>query len=243
MSTKVRLVNDPRRLDQIHGVPLAEQAREALRTAILDGSIRPGERITIEQLAAELGVSRTPVREALKALEQDGLVHLIPHRGAVVEPVAREELHRRYTIRAMLEGYAAELACKADAAGIADALEANCDELEALAAAAKPEDSAATRRLSQLNQEFHAVIRDGAGSRTLVRLLASLRNPVAYTNAHWSDPHRRRASIVIHREIASAFRQGQPDLTRSLMERHILEARDALMASSDQALAEPPAQR
>lgn len=218
---------DSARVSPIHNTPLADQAREHIRASILDGTLRPGERLTIEQLAAELGVSRTPVREALKALEQDGLVHLLPHRGAVVESVAREEVHHRYTIRAMLEGYAAELACRNDAAGIADELETICEELETAAKRAKPKDKSAPGRLSQINQEFHAVIRDGSGSRTIVRLLETLRNPVSYTHAHWGDAEKRTSSLEIHREIAAAFREGDPVKTRQLMERHILEARDA----------------
>lgn len=218
------------RVEQVQNTSLAEQAREQVRAAILDGSMRPGERLTIEQLAAELGISRTPVREALKALEQDGLVHLLPHRGAVVESVALDEIYHRYTIRAMLEGYATELACKADAARIGGELEANCDALEALAKRAKPADPEATRRLAEINRDFHATIRDGSGSRTLARLLETLRTPVAYTHSHWSDPERRQASLEIHRQIADAFRRGKPRIARRQMERHLLEARDALMA-------------
>lgn len=225
---------DSPRVTRVQNTPLAEQAREKIRASILDGTLRPGERLTIEQLAAELGVSRTPVREALKALEQDGLVHLLPHRGAVVEAVARDEVHHRYTIRAMLEGYAAELACKADSAKIAKELEAVCDKLEAVVKRAKPNDNAAIQRMSELNREFHGLIRDGSGSRTLVRLLDALRNPVSYTYSHWRDPQRREASLAIHREIAKAFQRGNPRQTRKLMEQHILEARNAIAHPEDE---------
>jgi DNA-binding GntR family transcriptional regulator len=218
-----------RRLDEVREVSLADKARESIRTAILDGSLRPSERLTIEQLASELGVSRTPVREALKALEGDGLVRLLPHRGVVVEPVAREELFHRYEIRAMLEGYAAELACRADAAGVAALLEANCDELAALAEHAGDHAT----RLAELNQGFHAIIREASGSRTLIRLLASLRNPLSFTLSYWSDAARRQASLAIHREIAAAFRAKRPKLARRLTERHLLDARDLLLPMED----------
>lgn len=221
------------RVRQVRGVSMAEQARESVRAAILDGSIRPGERITIEQLAMDLGTSRTPVREALKALEQDGLVRLLPHRGAVVESVAIEEVYHRYTIRAMLEGYAAELACKAGATHIEDKLEANCEELEALVRRAKSNDPEPIQRMAELNQEFHSIIRDGSGSTTLARLLESLRNPVAYTNSHWGDPERRRVSLEFHREIVDAFRRRRPRAARRAMERHLHEARNTLTASPE----------
>lgn len=218
-----------RRLDEVEDVSLADRARESIRAAILDESLHASERFTIEQLASDLGVSRTPVREALKALEGEGFVRLIPHRGVVIEPLARDEIHHRYAIRAMLEGYAAELACRADAAGIADRLERNCEELARVAAARPRKSGDQARRLSALNQEFHGIIRDGSRSQTLVRLLGSLANPLAFTLAFWSDPDRRQASLSIHREIAAAFRRARPKLARQLTERHLLEARDALL--------------
>jgi GntR family transcriptional regulator of vanillate catabolism len=217
------------RLTEVQGVSLADQAREAIRTAILDGTFQPEERLTIEQLAEELGVSRTPVREALKALEGDGLVRLIPHRGAVVERLARDEIYHRYAIRAMLEGYAAELACRRDAARFARLLERNCEAIAALAEHASADDVA---KLADLNRRFHAVIREGSASATLIRLLGSLRNPVAFTLNYWGDPVKREASLKAHRQIAAAFREADPELARHLTERHLLAARDDLLAGS-----------
>jgi DNA-binding GntR family transcriptional regulator len=217
------------RLPQVSGVSLAEQARETIRRAILDGTFAPEERISIEQIASELGISRTPVREALKALEGDGLVQLLPHRGAVVTRFARDELHQRYSIRAMLEGYAAELATRADGARIGRALIDNCDELEALAA----EPDADVLALSEANQRFHAIIREGSGSATVIRLLDQLRNPTAFSVDYWSNPERRRTSIASHRKIANAIRRGDAARARQLLERHLLDSRDLLVAQHD----------
>ena len=221
------------RLTPVSGLSLADQAREAIRTAIFDGSFAPEERLTIEQLAAELGISRTPVREALKALEGDGLINLLPYRGAVVTPFARDELYHRYSIRAMLEGYAAELACTADAGAIADALEANCAELVAISARLSPDDADGIKRLASLNQEFHQAIHEGSRSATLKRLLGTLKNPLAFTLTFWGVPALRDSSIEIHTAIAAAFRNRQPQLARTLMEKHLLSARDSLMSIDD----------
>jgi GntR family transcriptional regulator, vanillate catabolism transcriptional regulator len=220
------------RLSEVQGVSLADQAREAIRTAILDGSFRPEERLTIEQLAAELGISRTPVREALKALEGDGLVQLLPHKGVVVARFAREEIQHRYAIRAMLEGYAAELACRREGPGVAAALAANVEELAALVPRVQPDDATGIRRLADLNQEFHRVIHEASGSPTLIRLLGGLRNPLAFTLGFWREPALRRSSLASHRAIADAFARREPELARSLMERHLLEARDHLASYS-----------
>ena len=104
-----------RKLGSISNQSLADQARDLIRRAIFEGEIQPEERITIERIAADFGISRTPVREALKALETDGIVRIHPHRGAVVQRFEAKELYDRYTVRALLEGFAAELACRNDA--------------------------------------------------------------------------------------------------------------------------------
>jgi GntR family transcriptional regulator, vanillate catabolism transcriptional regulator len=214
------------RFMQVSGVSLAEQARESIRTAILDGTLAPEERITIEELAGELGISRTPIREALKALEGEGLVRLVPHRGAIVARFARDELDHRYSIRAMLEGYAAELACTAEPAGMAAALEWICARTQELL---ETPNLHAVSELVDLNMEFHATIREGARSPTLERILDQLRNPVGFSMGYWSDARRRRTSYQMHLEIAAAFRKGDPALTKQLTERHLLEARDLLV--------------
>lgn len=226
------------RFTQLAGISLAEQARESIRTAILDGTLEPEQRITIEELAGEMGISRTPIREALKALEGEGLVRLHPHRGAVVARFAREELDHRYSIRAMLEGYAAELACAGDAAGMAAALARICDRTEELL---DDPDRDALSELVDLNLEFHATLREGARSPTLERLLDQLRNPVAFSMAYWSDEQRRRGSHQMHLAILDAFRRVDPALARARTERHLLEARDLLVAAHDEHLQDPPA--
>jgi GntR family transcriptional regulator, vanillate catabolism transcriptional regulator len=219
-------------LKQLSGLSLADQAQETIRTAILSGQIPPDERLTIESLALELGISRTPVREALKALESDGLVRLAPYRGVFVEPWARAEVFHRYGIRAMLEGYAAELACERDAEGCARQLEENCAIAEGVAAAADSSGGDCAQQLAELNQDFHRIIREASGSQTLIRILVSLRNPQAFTLRHWGDPERRQSSLAIHREIADSFRQNKPKLARTLAERHLLEARDQLLGGA-----------
>lgn len=219
------------RFTQVSGVSLAEQARESIRTAILDGTLGPEERITIEELAAELGISRTPIREALKALEGEGLVQLIPHRGAVVARFARDELDQRYSIRAMLEGYAAELACKKDPKGMAAALERICARAEQLLDDPSVQD---VSELVDLNLEFHATIREGSQSPTLERILDQLRNPVGFSMVYWSDKRRRQTSHKMHVQIMRAFRTGNPARAKALTERHLLEARDLLVVQHDE---------
>jgi GntR family transcriptional regulator of vanillate catabolism len=217
------------RFGRLMGASLADQARDLIRDAIFEGKIRPEERLTIERIAAELKISRTPVREALKALEMDGVVRLLPHRGAIVKGFSKRELHHRYSVRAMLEGYAAELACEADSKKLADELEANCEQLAELSALADVANLDEVRPLIELNIRFHNAIHEASDSTTLLRLLDSMKNPLAFMLYYWRSRERQLASIGVHREIAAAFRANKPKLVRRLAEKHLLEARDYLM--------------
>ncbi len=211
------------RFKQLSNASLADQARDNIRTAILEGKIKPGEKITIERIAAELGISRTPVREALKALETDSMVRLVPHRGAVVEPLAWQEIQHRYVIRSMLEGYAAELACRAADDDLVAALNRNCDRLAKLITTVKS-SKANFNPLVELNHEFHKLIRDGSKSPTLVRMIDTLRQPSSFSEFFWAIPRYRKLSLSYHRQITAAFRSRNAKQARDLTVRHITVA-------------------
>ena len=224
-------ISENRSLGSITAQSLADQARDRIRTAIFEGRIAPEEKLTIERIAAEFGISRTPVREALKALESDGIVRIHPHRGAIVQRFDRNELIDRYSVRALLEGYAGELAWQADAANIARDLDANCTQLADAIARAKNDDLDSIRELVELNAQFHDRILHASGSATTLRLLEALRMPIAYRLYNWRAPERQRVSLQFHRKIAAAFRAKTPDKVRQLMQAHVLEARDFLIDS------------
>lgn len=221
------------KVEQLNEVSLAEQAREAIQRAILDGSIAPGERISIERIAAELGVSRTPVREALKALEGDGLIDLEPNRGAMVREVARDDLSHRYAIRGMIEGYAAELACEADAPTVAKELAANCKRARKIIDGKRATEPKNVRELVALNQQFHGTIREHSKSPTIESLLGRLRNPASFSTFFWSGPARQRDSLEHHEAILEAFERGDPAEARRRVEQHLLDARDFLMEAPE----------
>lgn len=218
----------------LSGVSLADQAYEMIRGAILEGELRPRERFTIEEMAARLGISRTPVREALKALQGDGFVRLLPHRGAMVETYAHDEIEKRYVIKAMLEGYAAELACQIGDKELPGRLSRNCEKLEALCAEvgdSQPED---VRAFMALNAEFHGMIREASKSKTLIRLLDSLRQPSTYSVSYWRRPEARQASMKAHRAIAEAIGRCDRVEARACTQRHLLEANERIRAHFDE---------
>lgn len=227
------------RLGRITDTSLAERAKVLIREAIFEGRILPEERLTIERIADELGISRTPVREALKALESDGVVRLFPRRGAMVTAYTRDEIYDRYSISAGIEGFAGALACERQGPGLADLLRRDCDELAGLIAKT-PLGTASVGPLIEANRVFHDRIMQASGSATSLRVLESLRMPLAYRVFHWQAQKNRDWSLQAHRQIAEAFAQRDPGEVRRLMEVHQLEARDYLIALHKESTAKAP---
>lgn len=219
-------------LSKIASASLADKARDTIRKAILEGTFRPGEKLSIEQLAGELGISRTPVREAIKSLENDGIVRILPNKGIVIQRLSRDELRERYAVRKLLEGYAGEEACARGAAGLAEALEKNVaamEEREKLFAAGG-DDFQIIAGLLELNREFHQAILRASGLPLVTKILDSLQGPVSYRLHQWRQPERRQAIVDYHRRIALAFRANNPALVRAEIESHIEDISDFLLA-------------
>lgn len=228
------------RFQILHGASLADQAKDRIRAAILEGKLRPGEKITIERIAAEFGISRTPVREALKALETDNMVRLLPRRGAIVEPLAWREIKHRYAIRAMLEGYAAELACEKGDEKLLTALERNCERLAKALINTRANSPAKLRALVELNHEFHHLFWSASESATLLRIIESLRLPGSFSEFFWSVQEYREVVAVHHSEITAAFRAGDPKLARKLTEKHLIVSGEMIAAAAQPGAERPP---
>lgn len=148
--------------------PLRQQVETALREAIVDGKLKPGQRLTERELTDRIGVSRTLVREALRQLESEGLITVIANRGAVVRELTRVEVQDLYEIRAVLEGLAARRFTQhAD------------EEKRKLADGAATDAIAAYRaadpvRALEAKNRFYAVLVAGAASESLTTMLATL---------------------------------------------------------------------
>jgi len=218
-----------RRLKELSTVSLTDQARDAIRHAILEGDLTSGERIPIERIADELGVSRTPVREALKALSADGLVSLLPHKAPVVGTVDKKDLYHRYAVRAMIEAYAGEVACELNSGAVAAKLDRICADAREIIESERAAEDHGVRRLVDLNVEFHTAIHTASLSPSIGRILSALRNPYAYSIYFWSDPKRCAEALTCHEGIAGAFREGDPAIVGELIKKHLLDARAVIM--------------
>ena len=219
--------------DQLRNPPLSDKARDRLRAAILEGELKPGDKINIERVAEAFGISRTPIREALKALETEGLVQIQANRGAIVEPLVWQEIHHRYRMRGLLEGYAAELSCaKRDKRLIAD-MQENCDLVKKAIRSSRALSMGNARTIAHLNRNFHRMIWMGSGSMTLVRFLETLDLPQSFDDSFYKDESARDVVFKHHNGIMQAFVEGDVERAGSLMERHVQDAADLLASQAD----------
>jgi DNA-binding GntR family transcriptional regulator len=202
-----------------------DAAVETIRQAILDGRLAPGSRLTEERLARELGISRTPVREALKVLQSEGLVDTAPNRSATVRAFELGDLEDMYELRALLEGCAARRAASRISAEQLSALRASCERFEQMNAG---ED---LNELIRENFVFHSTILEAARSPRLagmVRQVVEL--PLVYRSYVWYSPEQARISQHYHRQVTLALERRDAERAELVMKEHVLEARDVLIA-------------
>lgn len=197
---------------------------EVIRQAIVDGGLAPGARLKEEELARELGVSRTPVREALLVLQAEGLVDAAPNRGATVRVHDAEDLDDLYQLRALLEGYAARRAAARASEDLVRELWASCERFEELS-------DGDVRALVKENLVFHNAILEAAGSARVAGMVRKvIELPLVYKSYVWYSPEQRRISAHYHRQIAKALETRDAERAELVMKEHVFEARDLLVA-------------
>ena len=197
-------------------MPLRDVVFYTLRQAILKGEMEPGERLMEIQLAKKLGVSRTPIREAIRKLELEGLVIMIPRRGAEVAGITEKALRDVLEVRRSLEELAIELA-------VARMKE---DDIKALEAARIEFREALNTndmiRIAQADEKFHDVIYAGTYNDKLVQLLNNLRDQIyRYRLEYIKDVGKRQLSLIEHENILNAVKTRNLELGRRAMREHI----------------------
>jgi DNA-binding GntR family transcriptional regulator len=204
-----------------------EEAYLAIRRSILEGALRPGQRIVEQQLAEALSVSRTPVREALVKLERENLVARMG-RGMAVRTYSSDEVRDIYDLRAHLESYAARIACERITDAELGALERVQEDLEI--DRSDQAEGEAIRNLAQTNQRFHAVVVRSARNAPLERCFTQVvQLPLLYKAYLWYDDGEKRASSQDHRELLAMLRAGDGDAAEPHWRQHLLRGRDVLL--------------
>ncbi|MFG2924964.1 GntR family transcriptional regulator [Streptomyces sp. NPDC048305] len=200
---------------------------EELRRRILSGEHAPGEWLREGGIATALEVSRTPVRDALRQLQADGLVELHPNRGAQVIQFDSADLDDIFTLRALLEGHAARRAAERELPT------ADLDELRTLCAEMEELEHVGTRasndRITELNMEFHRALHRASGNALLPGVLSGVIqiSLVRHTFHHYAPVEMRR-SLRQHRDLVDAIEAGDGTLAEAVMTAHVLSARTSL---------------
>lgn len=197
-----------------------ELAYRSIRDQILSGEQPGGEWLRESDLAAEIGVSRTPVREALRRLEADGLVRHERNRGAQVQSWAFKELENVYAIRSRLEPWGTALAATTAEADL-DELKRLADEMDLVAAG----DELDVDRLTMLNAQFHDAILAASGNPRLRSLLTTLvQVPFVWRTFSHYTPEELGRSLAHHHELIDALRAQDATWAESVMRAHIHSA-------------------
>jgi DNA-binding GntR family transcriptional regulator len=214
-------------------VPIRKRVYDDLRNAILSGRLNPAERLTEEHLAETLGVSRTPVREALYKLESEGLIEPLETRGFIVSTDSIEEVKELFEIRAILEGYTLRVISQKITARDIEQLGGIIE---------KAEDAFERRQMSEVfewNTLFHDTLHGMvAEKRQLCRLIVSMReNVLRYRRDTLHSRAGAKRTIEGHKKILLALGLKDPDLCEKTMRGHINQAKeDALCTLNHQGL-------
>ena len=201
----------------------AERAYRALRTQILSGAVLGGTRLSEAQVADSLGVSRTPVREALLRLQSEGLVWFERYRGARVASFTAEDLLEIYELRVLLEGMAAARAATRMTAKDMDALDANLVKTEQLLA---NWNDGSVEAFVDVNRVFHSIIVDAANSKRLKATIVPLIDmPTHGQPAQVREPSFIADALNHHRLVTEALRSKDPEWSRTQMQAHLAQAR------------------
>jgi DNA-binding GntR family transcriptional regulator len=209
---------------QSSNLSLGSQAYQELRRIILEGQISPGKRMNEGELAKALGISRTPIREAINRLEKEGLVEIFPQRGAFVIQFTEKDVYELFLIRENMEGLAARLAAE-------KMTPASLEKLEACVKGFRePFQEKDIERYSREDFKFHQTIVLFSDARRLIKLVSSLHDHIRMfrlTTRGVAD--RMKVSLADHRRIIEAMRRKNPEEAERNMRQHIQRVRDGVM--------------
>jgi DNA-binding GntR family transcriptional regulator len=204
--------------------PTAQEAVLAeLRRFIVTGRLRPGEQFVQDALAAELGVSRVPLREALKILEGEGQVTYVAHRGYFVTQLSLSDLLEVYRIREILEAEAVRVGLPQMTTEDVDRLEEAEREVQIAGAAAD------VVKMTQANRRFHFALIEACGLPRLVRIIGLLWDGTeVYRSVYFTEADNRELVEAEHRDLVAAVKAGDLERTLHVLERHRQHAIAAL---------------
>jgi len=210
--------------------PLREIVYDQLRLKILTGSLKPGTRMMEVELAEEMGVSRTPVREAIRQLEKEGLIDIEPRRGAYVSDISVSDMVDILEVREDLEGLAASLA----AGRITDEEVAEMEKVAKLYSEAIEKND--TEAIIKYDEMFHKLIVSSSGNKTLVNLSEIVQDlALRFRYLYYDDFSRYVNMPSEHKNILEAIASGDSKAARKVADGHVKKLKDFVIREGDKA--------
>ena len=204
--------------------PLRELVTDNIRQAIINGDFPPGMRLMELQLAADLGVSRTPIREAIRKLELEGLIVMIPRRGAYVANFSIKDINEVYEIRTALDVLSAGLAAER-------INEEELEEMERRLISMRPAiDAMDIPKIAEEDSAFHDVIYKASRNERLISIISNLREQInSIRSKSMLYPGRLTDMMEEHRAIVDAIAQGNPEAAEKAVQTHMENAERTLL--------------
>lgn len=209
-------------------------AYEFIRDAIIEGKFVPGMRLAEESLAKEMNLSRTPIREAIKQLEAEGLV--IPlKRGVSVRHFTKDDIRQIYDLRTLLEGYAAsQAAIHRTENDLLEMERANILYEEAISRYVES-DMDSLKDIVQVNQKFHETIVAASKNEHIhFHISKVVVVPIVFRSFYWYNCFRLKQSLEVHKTILEAIKNREPERARIAMHEHIYQGRDHVLKHLEQ---------
>jgi len=202
---------------------LAQEIAKRIREMIRKGTLKKGDRIVEKSLSQAMGISRTPFREALRLLSSEGLVELVPNKGAYVAQPSMKDIREMFWVMSILEGKCARLCAKrTDEEGL-QKLDDLYRKLE------KQYQGKNHEGYMDVNHRYHSLVQDLAGNKILSEVVDNLRQKILlYRYRQIYQPDRLKASMQEHCELQKAFREKKPAAAERLMKEHLMRQCEAL---------------
>ena len=211
-------------------LPLRDVVFQTLRRAIITGEFAPGERLMEISLANQLGVSRTPVREAIRKLELEGLVTMIPRKGAQVAKITEENLRDVIEIRITLEEFAASIACQRIDEEHKQEMREMYDQFKKAV-----EDHADLLELVEKDEQFHDSIVHAAKNKRLISIINSLREQFyRYRLEYLKDSSTHADLIEEHASLMDAIFQHDEERAKNLLRHHLRHQQEAILRAANE---------
>ena len=233
MANPTKSVADPKGLTDLAKIAqrksLGQHVFENLKSAIIKGDLSAGDRLIENQLAETLGISRTPVREAIHKLEREGFLRKKPGGGFSVLGLSREDVIETFGIRSVLESYAARLAAQKHRKQALKPLEKKTDAFQ------RHLDSGDFESLPDINTEFHDLLYGLSESPRLIKMIHNLRDQIfRFRQIILKDANLAKVSNQDHKDMLTQIRQGDGESVERLVREHIMRGQQAVLDVFDE---------